>query len=129
MEFEEEFDVEHLDIGNRLAPGTEEGKPGNKLVWCDGGKKYEGPRNLEHIGVLWHFNLDPKDVIAYAMIDDDGDILWDTDQAKLVTRRGDWAKLLYVLRRAEPEAAEEILRVGVEKGWHNAVRIKSKKKE
>lgn len=108
---------------NKLAPWTEKRKPGNKLLWHSDGTIYEGSRTMKHIGILFHFKLDPKDIIAYAMIGEDGIIPWDWNADRLTVRRKDWIKLLQLLRRAEPKSIEEVIKIGVERGWHNAVRL------
>jgi len=114
---------------HKLAPYTEKGLPGNKLVWHLDGTIYEGYQAMEHIGVIFHFKLDPQDIVAYAMIDDDGTIPWDDHVGRIKVRRRDWAELLQLLRRAEPEAVEEIIRTGVERGWHNAVLLGERKEK
>ena len=77
---------------------------------------------MEHIGVLWHFKLEPENVIAFAMIDKDGNIPWTSDPAKLIDRRKDRTALLQILRRAEPESVEEMIKIGTGKGWHNVIK-------
>lgn len=106
---------------HELMPYTRKGKAGNKLVRHKDGTIYEGYRTMEHIGVLFHFKLDPEDIVAYAMIEKRNEIPWDTHLGRIKVRRKDWTNLLQLLRRAEPEAVEDVIRTGVERGWHNAV--------